>query len=100
MYFTHKFTDATAKSAGVRENTIDMIFEYFWYEAIASKSSLAKLTGMKAEDITATRGIIADWVTENQYATFPQISDFTSRLVEDYKEMIQERKAERGTLGH
>lgn len=78
MYRTHKFTDALAKHQTVEDNTVDMIWLSF-YSQVRSVSN-PQLT-------KDTRSIIRTWVQDNeQQATFESISDFISRLIEDFEE--------------
>lgn len=88
MYFTHKFIDTKAKWEGVRENTIDMVFAYFWEEAVRTTHIPGKLAGMTNEDAGLTKAIIREWVNDHPAATLTELAHFTSRLVTDYKENL------------
>lgn len=88
MYFTHKFRDREVKAEGVRENTVDMVFSYFWDEAVRTTATPGHLAGMTNEDVGLTKAIIREWVLDNPTANLEQLADFTSRLVTDYKENL------------
>jgi hypothetical protein len=84
MYFTYKFTDAKAKTEGVRSNTVDMVFAYFWEEAVRTTPVSGKLAGMTNEDIGTTKELIRHWVDTHPAAILSELADFVSYLVADY----------------
>lgn len=76
MHYSHNYLDPQAKSSAVRENIQAMIMR-----------SWEGNVGMHFEsDSQATKAIIRDWIFANPNATITELSDFTSRLIEDYKE--------------
>lgn len=88
MYYTHKFLSVEAKAEGVIDNTIEMVFSYFWS---INQSLNPKFYGMNQQEIAETKTIIMNWVVANQNANLTELADFASRLIEDYKEMKDDK---------
>lgn len=93
MYYTHKFIDPQAKKDTVISNTNDMIFAYYWDTL---QTRYPSFTGMSFSDIDDTKRLISEWATENfATANLTTLSDFISRLVDDYIENHVDRAADR-----
>jgi hypothetical protein len=81
--YTYKFRDPSAKADVVKDNTVDMMFAYFWSEQQVMNPNFFGLT---ISEVADTRAMMGEWVEEHPDASMTEISDFISSVIYDYKE--------------